>query len=135
MCILMLLDADDTYSKFYRAAWHYVYKLCKFLKYSKTERDELRHSQADISSNRASFFQFVASPICCPNRASILTGRYQHNHLTVNNTIAGGCSSTQWQQSREPTTFGALMQELAKYKTFYAGKYLNEVGAIFHTGA
>ncbi|EFN84648.1 N-acetylglucosamine-6-sulfatase [Harpegnathos saltator] len=71
---------------------------------------------------------FVASPICCPNRASILTGRYQHNHLTVNNTIAGGCSDTQWQQLQEPATFAALLRKLAGYKTFYAGKYLNEYG-------
>ncbi|XP_011636259.1 N-acetylglucosamine-6-sulfatase-like isoform X2 [Pogonomyrmex barbatus] len=70
---------------------------------------------------------FVASPVCCPNRASILTGRYQHNHLTVNNSIAGGCSSTQWQQFREPATFATLLQ-LVGYKTFYAGKYLNQYG-------
>ncbi|XP_036145142.1 N-acetylglucosamine-6-sulfatase isoform X2 [Monomorium pharaonis] len=70
---------------------------------------------------------FVASPICCPNRASILTGRYQHNHLTVNNSIAGGCSNARWQQSREPATFAALLR-FAGYKTFYAGKYLNQYG-------
>ncbi|XP_077256350.1 N-acetylglucosamine-6-sulfatase [Temnothorax americanus] len=71
---------------------------------------------------------FVASPICCPNRASILTGRYQHNHLTVNNSIAGGCSSAQWQRSREPATFAALLRNVAGYATFYAGKYLNQYG-------
>ncbi|XP_032691117.1 N-acetylglucosamine-6-sulfatase-like isoform X4 [Odontomachus brunneus] len=87
----------------------------------------MTHTRNLIGHHGATFKNcFVASPICCPNRASILTGRYQHNHLTVNNTIAGGCSSAQWQQSREPTTFAALLQKLAGYKTFYAGKYLNE---------
>ncbi|KMQ96049.1 n-acetylglucosamine-6-sulfatase-like protein [Lasius niger] len=82
-----------------------------------------------IASQGATFTNcFVASPICCPNRASILTGRYQHNHLTVNNSIAGGCSSAQWQQSQEPATFAALLRN-AGYRTFYAGKYLNEYGS------
>lgn len=77
----------------------------------------------------------MASPICCPNRASILTGRYQHNHLTINNSIAGGCSSLQWQQSQEPVTFAALLQNVTEYETFYAGKYLNEVRCSLFTRA
>ncbi|KAM0734278.1 N-acetylglucosamine-6-sulfatase [Formica fusca] len=82
-----------------------------------------------IASQGATFTNcFVASPICCPNRASILTGRYQHNHLTVNNSIAGGCSSAEWQKFQEPATFAALLQNVAGYRTFYAGKYLNEYG-------
>ncbi|XP_070155513.1 N-acetylglucosamine-6-sulfatase isoform X1 [Polyergus mexicanus] len=82
-----------------------------------------------IASQGATFTNcFVASPICCPNRASILTGRYQHNHLTVNNSIAGGCSSAEWQKFQEPATFAALLRNVAEYRTFYAGKYLNEYG-------
>lgn len=81
-----------------------------------------------IGSRGATFTNcFVASPICCPNRASILTGRYQHNHLTVNNSITGGCSSAKWQKFQEPATFATLLQ-IAGYRTFYAGKYLNEYG-------
>ncbi|KAK2582866.1 hypothetical protein KPH14_008944 [Odynerus spinipes] len=71
---------------------------------------------------------FVATPVCCPNRASILTGRYQHNHLTINNTISGGCSSTQWQETHEPNTFAAYLKNEMNYTTFYAGKYLNQYG-------
>ncbi|KAL0120010.1 hypothetical protein PUN28_007995 [Cardiocondyla obscurior] len=82
-----------------------------------------------IGSQGATFTNcFVASPICCPNRASILTGRCQHNHRTVNNSIAGGCSSAEWQQTWEPATFGALLRNKAGYTTFYAGKYLNQYG-------
>ncbi|XP_014484648.1 PREDICTED: N-acetylglucosamine-6-sulfatase-like isoform X2 [Dinoponera quadriceps] len=89
----------------------------------------MTQTQNLIGQHGATFTNcFVASPICCPNRASILTGRYQHNHLTVNNTIAGGCSSAEWQQSQEPATFAALLRKVAGYKTFYAGKYLNEYG-------
>lgn len=71
--------------------------------------------------------QFVASPLCCPSRASILTGKYPHNHRVVNNTLEGNCSSIAWQKSEEPHTFPALLKAHAGYQTFFAGKYLNQV--------
>lgn len=80
---------------------------------------------------------FVASPLCCPSRASILTGKYPHNHHVFNNTLEGNCSSAAWQQSEELRTFPALLQARANYQTFFAGKYLNqygrpEVGGVKH---
>uniref|UniRef100_A0A8C2PNX7 N-acetylglucosamine-6-sulfatase n=1 Tax=Cyprinus carpio TaxID=7962 RepID=A0A8C2PNX7_CYPCA len=69
---------------------------------------------------------FVASPLCCPSRASILTGKYPHNHHVVNNTLEGNCSSTAWQKTQEPETFPAFLQKQGTYQTFFAGKYLNE---------
>ncbi|KAJ8672760.1 hypothetical protein QAD02_004020 [Eretmocerus hayati] len=72
---------------------------------------------------------FAAVPICCPNRASILTGRYQHNHGTFNNSLEGGCNSIEWQQKHEPNTFAAILKKQMNYTTFYAGKYLNQYGA------
>ncbi|XP_077292530.1 N-acetylglucosamine-6-sulfatase-like [Arctopsyche grandis] len=71
---------------------------------------------------------FTSAPICCPSRSSILTGMYPHNHKTVNNTLSGGCSDNNWQENFEPKTFAAILQKDAHYKTFYAGKYLNEYG-------
>ncbi|XP_066524647.1 N-acetylglucosamine-6-sulfatase [Hoplias malabaricus] len=71
---------------------------------------------------------FVASPLCCPSRASILTGKYPHNHHVINNTLEGNCSSQAWQKSQEPSTFPALLQKYGYYQTFFAGKYLNEYG-------
>ncbi|XP_077450522.1 N-acetylglucosamine-6-sulfatase isoform X1 [Stigmatopora argus] len=73
-------------------------------------------------------FQFVASPLCCPSRASILTGKYPHNHRVTNNTLEGNCSSVAWQKSEEAGTFPALLNRLAGYQTFFAGKYLNQYG-------
>uniref|UniRef100_A0A8D0D140 N-acetylglucosamine-6-sulfatase n=1 Tax=Sander lucioperca TaxID=283035 RepID=A0A8D0D140_SANLU len=69
---------------------------------------------------------FVASPLCCPSRASILTGKYPHNHHVINNTLEGNCSSKVWQKSEEAQTFPALLKTYAGYQTFFAGKYLNQ---------
>uniref|UniRef100_A0A3B3YEM3 N-acetylglucosamine-6-sulfatase n=1 Tax=Poecilia mexicana TaxID=48701 RepID=A0A3B3YEM3_9TELE len=71
---------------------------------------------------------FVASPLCCPSRASILTGKYPHNHHVINNTLQGNCSSLAWQKSQEPQTFPALLKSFGGYQTFFAGKYLNQYG-------
>ncbi|XP_031169564.1 N-acetylglucosamine-6-sulfatase [Sander lucioperca] len=71
---------------------------------------------------------FVASPLCCPSRASILTGKYPHNHHVINNTLEGNCSSKVWQKSEEAQTFPALLKTYAGYQTFFAGKYLNQYG-------
>ncbi|KAM9467435.1 N-acetylglucosamine-6-sulfatase [Clarias gariepinus] len=71
---------------------------------------------------------FVASPLCCPSRASILTGKYPHNHRVINNTLEGNCSSLAWQKSQEPSTFPVLLQKYGFYQTFFAGKYMNEYG-------
>uniref|UniRef100_A0A8C1A519 N-acetylglucosamine-6-sulfatase n=1 Tax=Cyprinus carpio carpio TaxID=630221 RepID=A0A8C1A519_CYPCA len=77
----------------------------------------------------SSVMKFVASPLCCPSRASILTGKYPHNHHVVNNTLEGNCSSTAWQKTQEPETFSAFLQKHGTYQTFFAGKYLNEYGS------
>lgn len=89
-----------------------------------------------IGSKGATFSNcFVASPICCPNRASILTGKYQHNHLVVNNSINGGCNNIEWQELQEPNTFAAYLKKKMFYTTFYAGKYLNQYGDKIVGGA
>ncbi|XP_053505758.1 N-acetylglucosamine-6-sulfatase [Ictalurus furcatus] len=71
---------------------------------------------------------FVASPLCCPSRATILTGKYPHNHRVINNTLEGNCSSPAWQKSQEPYAFPVLLQKYGYYQTFFAGKYMNEYG-------
>ena len=76
------------------------------------------------------FFEnaFVSTPVCCPSRASLLTGRYQHNTHVFNNSEAGNCYGPEWTAANglEATkTFGSIIQQEANYNTFYAGKYLN----------
>ncbi|XP_046335749.2 N-acetylglucosamine-6-sulfatase-like [Haliotis rufescens] len=81
-----------------------------------------------IGDNGITFLNmFVTTPICCPSRASIFTGKYQHNHRTLNNTVDGGCSNTAWQQTEEHKAFPFHLQTQG-YDTFFAGKYLNQYG-------
>lgn len=68
---------------------------------------------------------FTSSPICCPSRASILSGLYAHNHETKNNSVSGGCYGDFWKSHIEPNALPVIMQE-NNYETFFAGKYLNE---------
>jgi len=70
---------------------------------------------------------YVHTPICCPSRSSILSGRYLHNGITKNNSVSGNCNGRQWQQDAEKKTFAVYAQQ-AGYRTSYAGKYLNAYG-------
>ncbi|XP_071099650.1 N-acetylglucosamine-6-sulfatase-like [Haliotis cracherodii] len=70
---------------------------------------------------------FVTSPLCCPSRSSIFTGKFVHNHGAQNNSISGGCSSTKWQTTQETTAFPTHFSQQG-YTSFFAGKYLNAYG-------
>ena len=72
------------------------------------------------------WLQFVSTPVCCPSRASLLTGRYQHNTGVLNNTVPGNCCGAAWRRHVEPRTVAAHLHRHG-YSTFYAGKYLNQV--------
>ncbi|KAG7167592.1 N-acetylglucosamine-6-sulfatase-like [Homarus americanus] len=68
--------------------------------------------------------------------SSILTGQYVHNHGAINNSVSGQCSSVRWQEGPEKKTFAAHLHHNG-YRTFFAGKYLNqygmdEVGGVQH---
>ncbi|RZC42974.1 Nop52, Sulfatase, Phosphodiest and/or Metalloenzyme domain containing protein [Asbolus verrucosus] len=71
---------------------------------------------------------FVNTPICCPSRSTVLTGKYPHNIGVFNNGIGGGCSSLNWQNHHENATIAAALKSEKNYRTFYAGKYLNQYG-------
>lgn len=82
-----------------------------------------------IANNGVTFENaFANTPICCPSRSTILTGKYAHNIKVFNNSLAGNCSSKHWQTHHENSTIFSTMKN-ENYTTFYAGKYLNQYGS------
>jgi arylsulfatase A-like enzyme len=65
----------------------------------------------------------VSFPLCCPSRATFLTGQYAHNHgVRDNHPPAGGLGAL-----RQGETLPIWLQE-AGYRTGFVGKYLNGYG-------
>ena len=71
--------------------------------------------------NKGVFFPhaYGTTPLCCPGRASIYTGRYAHNHRVWRNAEAG------WRRLRTRTTLQRYLQR-AGYRTAIVGKYFND---------
>lgn len=66
---------------------------------------------------------FVTDPLCCPSRATILTGEYAHNHGVRTNSFPGGGAKKFRELDRD--TIATRLKE-AGYSTAYFGKYFNE---------
>ena len=65
---------------------------------------------------------FAPYPLCCPSRASFLTGKYAHNHHVYSHLPPYGFASF-----RDRRTIATVLQK-AGYRTALVGKYLNGYG-------
>ena len=66
---------------------------------------------------------FASFPLCCPSRATFLTGQHSHNHGVLGNgTPIGGFDALD-----RDDTLGVWLQD-AGYHTMHVGKFLNGYG-------
>lgn len=65
---------------------------------------------------------FATFPLCCPSRATLLTGQYAHNHGVMGNEWAEGGG---YRAFDDRDTLPVAL-ERAGYRTALIGKYLNE---------
>lgn len=81
----------------------------------------------DKLGNRGVMFTdaFVTTGLCCPSRASILTGQYAHHHGVLNNRYPNGGV----RKFNDTETLPVWLQR-AGYQTALVGKYMNEYDQI-----
>ena len=69
---------------------------------------------------------FSTTPLCCPSRASILSGEYVHNNQVYTNTLARRRGARKFND----TSSYAVWLKDAGYHTAYLGKYLNDYDSL-----
>ena len=87
--------------------------------------------QASFIDRGVNFTQaFVTTPLCCPSRASFLSGAYPHNTQVINNRLSYEGFGLQWAVGGldDTDTIATRLQALG-YTTGMVGKYLNGYGS------
>ncbi|WP_018637951.1 sulfatase family protein [Parafrankia elaeagni] len=69
---------------------------------------------------------FAPTPICCPARGTILTGKYGHNTGVLTNAGDTGGWATFARNGNEEHTFARYLED-GGYRTGLAGKYMNGI--------
>jgi arylsulfatase A-like enzyme len=90
------------------------------------EQDLMPNLERYVVEPGTSFIEsFVTNSICCPSRATYLTGQYSHNHRTFSNTLTNGGVLA----FDDDDTLATWLQA-AGYRTAHVGKYLNGYGFL-----
>ena len=90
------------------------------LRYMPKTRELIGRDGVEFTDAQTSF------PLCCPSRASFLTGQYAHNHGVTTNDLPGGWRTFN-EDGVEADTLPVALQD-AGYNTVFVGKYLNGWG-------
>lgn len=102
--------------------------------------DELRWLPAvrSLQERGVTFTHLRSSDsLCCPARATILTGKYAHNHRTLGNTYADFGGYRWFVQHNDIRDLVNTWMQRRGYRTAWVGKYLNEVrytGGVIQPG-
>lgn len=85
-------------------------------------------TQNQVTSKGTKFTNgYISNPLCCPSRASILTGRYSHGTKIYNNKPPSGGFDTFRSRGEESSTVATWLNG-GGYRTALIGKYLNGYG-------
>jgi N-acetylglucosamine-6-sulfatase len=80
-------------------------------------------TQAILGAHGTTFQNsYVEYPLCCPSRATFLTGQYAHNHHVTTTELPNGYNGLDHSNTL------AVWLRRAKYKTAMVGKFLNGYG-------
>lgn len=86
----------------------------------------LPHIEQRLGREGVTFTQhFASNPLCCPSRASLLTGQYAHNHGVRSNALPEGGFGRFRNTGHEANSLAAWLHA-AGYRTGLMGKYLND---------
>jgi N-acetylglucosamine-6-sulfatase len=81
--------------------------------------------QRELATKGLRFSSAIATdPLCCPSRATILTGKYAHNHGVFTNQAPSGVAAKFQQSGAEEHTIATALSS-AGYSTGLFGKYFN----------
>lgn len=84
----------------------------------------MKHVNSLIGSRGTTFTNsFVNFSLCCPSRATFMTGQYMHNHDIRDNQVPGG-GFGRFNQLHASNNLAVWLQD-AGYYTALVGKYLN----------
>ena len=101
-----------------------VFVLTDDLDYASTQK--MPQINSLLADQGTSFEEaFVSHPVCCPSRATILTGLYDHNHNVISNNFPSGGFEKFVSEGHEENSIAVGLQE-GGYRTGFFGKYLNE---------
>jgi N-acetylglucosamine-6-sulfatase len=79
-----------------------------------------------LGGEYASFQQaYVTTSLCCPSRATTLSGKYAHNHLVHGNLASSGQGFLRYKEGGWPGKDLPNWLQVAGYETVLVGKYLN----------